>query len=78
MGSLELGSALLGSSLDVRGDPDLMFMCLSFSIKTSCLCNSSANRNPDVQGAAFSNLGDPKGEAKIAEVLGYRICQQKE
>lgn len=75
VGSLELGPALLRSSLDVCGDPGSMLMCLSFSVKIGSPCTFSTNTNPDVQGAAVSNLWDPKGEVKIAEALDYRICQ---
>lgn len=68
-----MGPALLGSSLDVCGDLDSMLMYLSFSVKTSYPCAFCAKTNPDVQEAAVSNSGDPKGPAKIAETLGYRI-----
>lgn len=72
-GRLELGPALLGSPLDIRGDPDSMLTCLSFSVKTSCTCTLSANTKPDAQGAALSDVGDPKGEVKTTGV--YSICQ---
>lgn len=52
---------------------DSMLMCLSFSIKTSHPCTFPTNTNPDIQGAAVSDLGDLKGEVEIAEGLGYRI-----
>lgn len=67
--------ALPRSSSDGCGDPDSMLMCLSFSIKTSCACTSSANTNPDAQGAAVSNLGCAKGAVKIAEALSFGSCQ---
>lgn len=75
VGRLELGPALLGSSSDVCGDPGSMLLCLSFSVKASSHGTFSSNANPDVQGAAVSNSGDPEGEVKAAEPLGYRICQ---
>lgn len=60
---------------------------MSLEVLAQCLCACSfllkpvvpalSPPNPAVQGAAVSNLVDPKGEVKIVEALGYRICQSK-